>query len=494
VRGGAPGTRETDLLRPENTVDRVHAVLLTGGSAFGLDAAGGVMRWLDERGHGLQVGPARVPIVPAAVLFDLWVGDARIRPDAHRLRGLRGRASTRLPRAMSVPALGATVGKLFGIERAMKGGIGTASLKLGSFTVARWWPSTPSATCSTSRRPVMAGARERRRPGMGAPWMPAGRRRADTRDGRQATTIGVVATDARLTKAQANQLANLAHHGLSRAISPLTANDGDTLFALATGMRHAGDLSALGAMAAEVVARAIRNAVRAARSLQSPACLRRWTDPAILTRRRIEVAQHHAFAPRVGATFQVVVAVGIAAPHDGADAAALRRRVDRVTQRPQTCRSVRRWPPLLVSTFGCSPPTLVLGCWPRRRPPSTWPAAHPVPQSAKPTSVLATYWMMVAPPGEPVARRNSHARRPLAANTSVGAIELRGRLPAATRLAIGAPLASVGAAEKSVNWLFSRKPPRVMWKAPEAGLHRGGHRHHVALAVDHRDLRGAVLG
>jgi L-aminopeptidase/D-esterase-like protein len=132
VRGGAPGTRETDLLRPENTVDRVHAVLLTGGSAFGLDAAGGVMRWLDENGHGLQVGPARVPIVPAAVLFDLWVGDARIRPGADTGYAACQAASSEAPAQGNAGAgLGATVGKLFGIQRAMKGGIGTASCEAG---------------------------------------------------------------------------------------------------------------------------------------------------------------------------------------------------------------------------------------------------------------------------------------------------------------------------------------------------------------------------
>ena len=128
-RGAAPGTRETDLLAPTNLVDRVHALLLAGGSAFGLDAAGGVMRWLDEHGHGFVVGPARVPIVPAAVLFDLWVGDARIRPDAAAGFAACEAASTDAPAQGSVGAgAGATVGKLFGIAHAMKGGIGSASL------------------------------------------------------------------------------------------------------------------------------------------------------------------------------------------------------------------------------------------------------------------------------------------------------------------------------------------------------------------------------
>jgi L-aminopeptidase/D-esterase-like protein len=283
VRGGAPGTRETDLLRSENTVDRVHAVLLTGGSAFGLDAAGGVMRWLDERGHGLAVGPAdpsrpgrgpvRVPIVPAAVLFDLWVGDARIRPGADDGHAACQAASTAAPAQGSVGAgAGAMVGKLFGIERAMKGGIGTASLKVGAFTVGALVAVNAIGDVIDPDGTVIAGARgedgpapvrasERLYAGEGPLRVMAG----------MATTIGVVATDALLTKAQANKLATMAHHGLSRAVDPVTVNDGDTLFALATGRAgRAGDPSALGAMAAEAVARAIRNAVRAATGLAEP--------------------------------------------------------------------------------------------------------------------------------------------------------------------------------------------------------------------------------
>ena len=123
VRGAAPGTRETDLLNPQNVIEQVHAVLLTGGSAFGLAAADGVMRWLEEHGHGVQVGPCRVPIVPAAVLFDLWVGEARIRPDAASGHAACVAASTAAPAQGCVGAgTGASVGKLFGIERAMKGG------------------------------------------------------------------------------------------------------------------------------------------------------------------------------------------------------------------------------------------------------------------------------------------------------------------------------------------------------------------------------------
>jgi len=273
VRGGAPGTRETELLRPENTVQVVHAVLLTGGSAFGLDAAGGVMRWLDEQGHGLAVGPARVPIVPAAVLFDLWLGDARIRPDAAVGHAACAAASTNTPQQGNVGAgLGASVGKLYGIHRAMRGGIGSASIRVGAFTVGALVAVNAIGDVLDAQGQVLAGARsedghtllgstQALLAGAGPAQMLAG----------MATTIGVVATDALLSKSQATQLASMAHHGLSRAISPVTAGDGDCLFALATGgTGRAGDINALGAMAAEAVSRAIRNAVLAARALTEP--------------------------------------------------------------------------------------------------------------------------------------------------------------------------------------------------------------------------------
>jgi L-aminopeptidase/D-esterase-like protein len=278
VRGGSPGTRETDLLRPENTVAEVHAVLLTGGSAFGLDAVTGVMRWLEERGHGLVVGPARVPIVPAAVLFDLWLGDPRIRPHAGTGHAACVAASNAPPAQGNHGAgLGATVGKLFGLARAMKGGVGTASLSLGDITVAALVVVNAIGDVLAADGSVIAGARtadglalahsatallQGRGPDAHMQRMTAG----------MATTIGVVATNALLTKAQATQLAGLAHHGLSRTVSPISVHDGDTLFALATGKAgHAGDATVLGALAAEVVARAIRNGVRAATALADPA-------------------------------------------------------------------------------------------------------------------------------------------------------------------------------------------------------------------------------
>jgi L-aminopeptidase/D-esterase-like protein len=258
-RGGSPGTRETDLLRPENLVQQVHAVLLTGGSAFGLDAASGVMRWLEARGRGVRVGPAVVPIVPAAVLFDLWIGNAALRPDAACGLAACDAASTApVPQGNQGAGLGATVGKAGGIGRAMKGGLGSASLAVGGYTVAALMAVNAIGDIIDEQGQVLAGAR-----GVGpgdAVVPPTG----------SATTIGVVATDAPLNKLQAHQLAALAFHGLPRAIRPLTLHDGDTLFALGTGQGHGVDaavLGSLGALGAEVVARAIRNAVWLAEGL-----------------------------------------------------------------------------------------------------------------------------------------------------------------------------------------------------------------------------------
>ena len=284
VRGAAPGTRETDLLEPGNAVERVHAVLLAGGSAFGLDAAGGVMRWLDERGIGLAAGPARVPIVPAAVLFDLWLGDAAVRPDAAAGYAACAAASADAPAQGSVGAgTGASVGKLWGIERAMKGGIGSASIRVRmpagdegpehDLTVgAIVAVNAVGDVLDPAARRVVAGARGldgrslhgslRALRGGDIPrslLTPGGGPLAGT-----ATTIGVVATDARLTRPQARKVAQMAHDGLARTIEPIhTLTDGDTLFALATGASgRTAHVTLVGALAAEAVAAAVLNAVR----------------------------------------------------------------------------------------------------------------------------------------------------------------------------------------------------------------------------------------
>ena len=272
VRGSAPGTRETDLLNPLNLVDKVHAIVLAGGSAFGLDAASGVMRYLDERGIGFPTSYGVVPIVPAAILFDLGVGDPKVRPGADCGYAAASSASSGPIVEGNVGAgAGATVGKLHGMERAMKGGVGTAALTLPSgLTVAAILVVNAYGDVidpATGR--VVAGVRTADGLGLadarvllrtGAPRKnPFG----------ENSTIGVVVTNARLTKTQATKVAQMAHDGLARAITPIhTQSDGDTLFALATGGFAAeADVSTVGALAAEVVADAVLRAVRQAAGL-----------------------------------------------------------------------------------------------------------------------------------------------------------------------------------------------------------------------------------
>jgi len=276
VRGAAPGTRETDLLAPGNFVQQVHAVMLAGGSAWGLAAAEGAMRWLEERGIGLDVRFGTLPIVPAAVLFDLPLGDARIRPDAAAGYAACDAASKAVPAEGNVGAgSGALVGKLFGLDRAMKGGIGTASVTVKGVTVGALIACNALGdVLDPDTAQVVAGARTE-----------DGRALLDTRRALLRgelpqpllagtnTTLGVIATDAVLTKVQANRLASVAHDGLARAINPVhTMSDGDTLFALATGRvpleGDAPGMTVLGTMAAEVVARATLRAVQAARTVR----------------------------------------------------------------------------------------------------------------------------------------------------------------------------------------------------------------------------------
>lgn len=273
VRGAAPGTRETDLLGPTQLVERVHAVLLTGGSAWGLDAAGGVMRWLDERGIGLPLGPARVPIVPAAVLFDLYLGDPAIRPDAAAGHAACVAASSSAPAEGNVGAgTGAIVGKIFGLDRAMKGGIGTSCIRAGGFTVGALVACNALGDVvdpATGR--VVAGARGddgRSLLGTRAALL-AGRTPQRPVTAGANTTIGVIATDAILTKAQASRLASVGHDGLARTIQPVhTMFDGDTLFALGTGASgKPAEMMLLSAMATAAVEEAVLRAAQAASAL-----------------------------------------------------------------------------------------------------------------------------------------------------------------------------------------------------------------------------------
>jgi L-aminopeptidase/D-esterase-like protein len=273
VRGAAPGTRETDLLNPVNSVQKVQAILLSGGSAFGLDAAGGVVRYLEEHGLGYQVGPIVVPIVPAAILFDLAVGDPKIRPTAESgYKACQAATAGKVEEGNVGAGAGATVGKLFGPKQAMKSGLGTSSIRVGNTGIVVGAIVAVNAVgdvLDPKTGKIIAGARK-----------PDGSGFLDTmgqmREGRLVetpagahTTIGVVATNVAFDKAQITKVAQMAHDGLARCINPVhTPNDGDTIFAVATGAISArGDHGAVGALAAEAMAAAVVRAVMNARGL-----------------------------------------------------------------------------------------------------------------------------------------------------------------------------------------------------------------------------------
>jgi L-aminopeptidase/D-esterase-like protein len=268
VRGGAPATRETDLLRPMHMVEEVHAIVLAGGSAFGLEAAHGVMAYLEEQGVGYDVGVARVPIVPAAAIFDLGLGSAKIRPDlAAGYRACEHATDEPVEQGNVGGGTGATVGKLFGPAFMMKGGLGSASMQLpdGTRVAALVVVNALGDILDPQTQQVIAGARN-----------PSGEgfRSANPFSN---TTLAVVATSASLSKDEANKMAQMAHDGMAQTIRPAhTMFDGDTIFALATGPRlhervdaaqAALQISTVGAAAATTVARAIVKAISAAQDL-----------------------------------------------------------------------------------------------------------------------------------------------------------------------------------------------------------------------------------
>ncbi len=276
VRGSAPGTRETDLLKPTNLVDKVNAVILSGGSAFGLDSATGVMRYLEEHDAGFATAAGKVPIVPAAILYDLNVGDAKIRPNADAgYRACTNAKAGPVEEGSVGAGAGATIGKLGG-GRPMKGGIGTSSIKLpnGIVVAAIVAVNCVGDVVDPKTGKIVAGARtadgkgfldivETYRSGRGVTASPS-----STAPPGQNTTIGVVATNARFDKTQMTKIAEMAHDGMARAINPThTPSDGDTLFALSTGAVTAANLTAIGALAAEAVSEAILRGVKKAKSV-----------------------------------------------------------------------------------------------------------------------------------------------------------------------------------------------------------------------------------
>lgn len=275
-RGGAPGTRETDALRPMHLVEKIHAVVLAGGSAFGLDASTGVMRFLEEKKVGFDTGFAKVPIVASAVIFDLGIGDPKTRPDADMGYLACSNASRNRPSEGNYGAgIGATVGKILGMKYAMKSGIGTASKDLGSGIIVG------AITAVNAFGDVVDPETNRMIAGVQIPAImnknaKVSKSSNPTLDllssflgsasvkftARQNTVIGVVATNAILTKEAANKVAQMAHNGIARTIRPAhTMMDGDTIFVLASGKKKA-DISIIGSFAAEVVAESIISAVK----------------------------------------------------------------------------------------------------------------------------------------------------------------------------------------------------------------------------------------
>jgi L-aminopeptidase/D-esterase-like protein len=279
-RGGGPGTREIALLNPVNHVEKVHAVMLAGGSAFGLDAASGVMRFLEDNNIGYQTGVAKIPIVPAAILYDLNIGDPKVRPTPEMGYLACTNASASSPDQGSIGAgTGATVGKLMGINRATKSGIGCASIDLGGGVKVGAIVAVNAigevidpgngniiagvrankATVFEQGKPVFSEALQIMKSIVGKTLLGLAEKAN--------TVIGVVATNAKFDKAACTKLAQMAQNGLVRTIRPAnTMHDGDTIFALSTGKKKA-NINIVGAFAAQAVQRAILNAVLEATSL-----------------------------------------------------------------------------------------------------------------------------------------------------------------------------------------------------------------------------------
>jgi L-aminopeptidase/D-esterase-like protein len=271
VRGAAPGTRDTDLLNPVNTVQEIHAIMLSGGSAYGLETAGGAMRYLEDQGIGFRIGKQIVPIVPAAILFDLTVGDGHIRPDAAAgYAACKAASGGKIAEGCVGAGAGATIGKLFGPQSMMKSGLGAASLTIGATgivvaaivavnAVGDVVDPATGRIIAGARKPdgsgfvnTMARLREGRAPGAIEP-------------GRN-TTIGAIVTNASFNKAQMTKIAQMAHDGLARSINPVhTTMDGDTIFVASTGAsKPSVDHGIIGAIAAEVMSEAVLRAVKSA--------------------------------------------------------------------------------------------------------------------------------------------------------------------------------------------------------------------------------------
>ncbi|MTI55026.1 P1 family peptidase [Geosporobacter ferrireducens] len=272
VRGGAPGTRETDLLDPMNLIEKIHAVLLSGGSAFGLDAAAGIMQFLEEKKIGFDVGVTRVPIVTGAVLFDLMIGDYGIRPDkAMGYKACQNAYDQAYSEGTIGAGTGATIGKYLGMEYAMKGGIGIYCMQVGSLQIG----AVVAVNCmgdviDPKTGKIIAGILNEDKSGLGnTEEMMIHNYREQKNLFHGNTTIGAVITNAKLTKAQANKIASIAHNGYARTIRPAhTMVDGDTVFVMATG-REEADVNVVGILAVKAVEEAIIRGIQKADDLHN---------------------------------------------------------------------------------------------------------------------------------------------------------------------------------------------------------------------------------
>ena len=265
VRGGAPGTRETDLLDPVNLVEQIHAIILAGGSAFGLDAASGVVQYLEEKKIGLDVFVTKVPIVCGAVLFDLTIGDHEVRPDKEMgYQACLNANDTECAEGCVGAGTGATVGKILGMERCMKSGLGTYCLQAGDLKIG----AIVAVNClgdviDPKTGGILAGVLDKNR----ERFLNSEEIMIKEFSGRKIqfsanTTIGVIVTNAKLTKSEANKVASMAHNGYGRTMRPAhTMFDGDTIFAVTTGKVEA-DMNVAGLLAARVMEQAVIRAVK----------------------------------------------------------------------------------------------------------------------------------------------------------------------------------------------------------------------------------------
>lgn len=271
VRGSAPGTREIALLDPVNTIQEVHALVLSGGSAFGLDTASGVMQYLEEKNIGFLTENGIVPIVPAAILYDLGVGDPSIRPGREEgYKACRAASTEPLAEGNAGAGAGATVGKMFGSKFAMKSGIGTASFKIEDLVVAAVVAvNAVGDVIDPSSGKIIAGARNEECFINAAEQLKKRKLTGTMAKAGENTTLGIVATNVKLSKTEATKVAQMAHDGLARTINPVhLPMDGDTIFAFSTGQVEYPNLGQVGALAAEAMAAAVNRAVLCAEGIE----------------------------------------------------------------------------------------------------------------------------------------------------------------------------------------------------------------------------------